>query len=269
MSLNLFIRPRIAVVEVYGIIGSSVRTGEYIRIFNRLRDDPSVRAVVLDINSPGGSVSASDYLHTGAAKLAAKKPVIAFIRGVGASGAYLLSCAANRTVAIPTAVVGSIGVISVRPVLRDLLQRLGIEVFITKSGPFKDMGYMYREPTEEERRKEQAIVDEFHSHFVEVVAEARHLDPETVRQFATGEIFTARQAHTMGLLDELGDLDRAVDIAMEMSKAPRRIAYVRPRLTLRQRLLGATATSLAHAVIGELEQALSVSWPNYYSHRRR
>ena len=116
--LSQWLNPdRIAVVEVTGALGSAVRTAEVVRIFRSLEENARVRAVVIDIDSPGGSVSASDYLHRALARGTARKPVVAFIRGMGASGAYLLGCAATKIVAIPSALVGSIGVLSIRPVL--------------------------------------------------------------------------------------------------------------------------------------------------------
>jgi len=171
---------RIAVVEITGAIGSAVRTAEYVRIFRSLEENASVRAVVIDIDSPGGSAAASDYLHRALARVTARKPVVAFIRGMGASGAYLLGCAATRIVAIPSALVGSIGVISIRPLLYEFLGRYGIGVSVTKSGRLKDMWYPFREPTEEEKQKEQALLDEFYEQFVSTVARTRNLDPEKV-----------------------------------------------------------------------------------------
>ena len=251
--LSRWLNPeRIAVVEVSGALGSAVRTTDYVRIFRSLEENVQVRAVVVDVDSPGGSVPASDYLHRALARVAARKPVVVFMRGMGTSGAYLLGCAATKIVAIPSAMVGSIGVISVRPLVYELLRRFGVGVSVTKSGRLKDMWYPFREPTEEEKQKEQALLDEFYEHFVTTVAAARHLDPERVRALATGEVFTAAQAQKASLIDELGDLERAIEIAMELGKAPRRLAYVRPRRGLRtmlsQRIAGALVEEVAMAV---------------------
>src|SRR5437588_5556368 len=114
--------PGIAVVEVTGVIGGTARPGELGRLFRRLREDRKTKAVILEIDSPGGSAVASDYLYLALRRLAAKKPVVAFVRGTGASGAYYLACAAHRIIATPSAIIGSIGVLSVRPVLVDLLE---------------------------------------------------------------------------------------------------------------------------------------------------
>jgi protease-4 len=247
---------RIAVVEVSGALGSAVRTAEFVRIFRSLEENVRVRAVVVDIDSPGGSASASDYLHRALARVSARKPVVAFIRGMGASGAYLLSCAATRIVAIPSALVGSIGVVSIRPLLYEFMRRYGIGVSVTKSGRLKDMWYPFREPTEEEKQKEQALLDEFYERFVSTVAQARNLDPEKARTLATGEVFSAAQAKEASLVDELGDLERAIEIAMELGKVPRRLAYVRPRRGLRTILFQRMASAFVEEIAAAVEQGL-------------
>jgi protease-4 len=248
--------PRIGVVEIFGVLGTTVRGAEYGRMLSALRDDPRIRAVVLDVDSPGGSASTSEHLHRAVAKVAARKPVIAFVRGAGLSGGYLVSCAATKIVAIPTAVVGSIGVISIRPVVAELLQRLGVKVFVTKSGAFKDMFQPFREPTDEEQKMLQGLVDEDYDWFVETVARSRSLEVERVRAMATGELFTARRGKELGLVDELGDLDMAVDMATELGKVPRRLAYLRPRRPILERLLGRTAQTLVQEVANEVEGRL-------------
>jgi len=247
---------RIAVVEVFGALGSAVRTAEFVRIFRALEENDRVRAVVVDIDSPGGSASASGYLHRALARVSARKPVVAFIRGMGASGGYLLSCAATKVVAIPGALVGSIGVISIRPLFYEFMRRYGIGVSITKSGRLKDMWYPFREPTEEEKQKEQALLDEFYEDFVSTVAKARNLDPERARTLATGEVFTASQAKEASLVDELGDLERAIEIAMELGKVPRRLAYVRPRRGLRTILFQRMASAFVEEIAAAVEQGL-------------
>ena len=131
---------RIAVVEVFGTIGGSVNSAGHERVFTAIEKDDKIRALVLDVDSPGGGVSASDYLYRSVARIAEKKPVVASIRGLGASGAYYISCAAQIIVASPAALVGSIGVLSVRPALRELLHKAGVRVSVNKSGHLKDMG---------------------------------------------------------------------------------------------------------------------------------
>jgi len=248
--------PRIGVVELFGVLGTTIRGPDYGRMLSTLRDDTRVKAVVVDIDSPGGSAAAAEQIHLDIAKVAAKKPVIAFIRGSGLSGGYLASCAATKVVAIPTAVVGSIGVISIRPVVSELLQRLGVKVFVTKAGTFKDMFQPFREPTDEEQKKLQTLMDEYYDWFVDAVARSRRLQPKKVRSLATGEMFTARKAKELGLVDELGDLDTAIDMATELGRVPRRLAYLRPRRAILERLVGRVAGGLVQEVAAEAERRL-------------
>ena len=215
---------------------------------------------MLDIDSPGGSVPASDYLHRRIARVAKDKPVVASIRGLGASGAYLIGCAAHRIVAIPGSLVGSIGVISIRPILQELLERVGVSVSVNKSGEFKDMGAFWRSATPEEEQKFQALIDEFYEDFVSTVAQARKLEEEKVRSIATGEIYRASTAMELGLVDELGDLDRGIDLAAELSGAPRRPVRMGPRRGLRARLLAPFAESLVETTVSEVERRL---WAGY------
>ena len=153
--------PRIAVVELFGPIYGGTRASEFVGLLDTLRSDARVKSVVLEVDCPGGSAPASHYLYGAVSRLASQKPVIAFVRGVGASGGYMVSCAATKIIAMPSSIVGSIGVILVSPVLKELLNRLGIDMSVTKSGPFKDMGAFYREATEEEEKKKQELINEF------------------------------------------------------------------------------------------------------------
>ncbi len=258
-----FQRQRIAVVEFYGTIGGSIKSPSYERIFSAIEKDRRLRALVLDVDCPGGSVAASDYLYRSILRVGKQKPVVACIRGLGASGGYLVSCAAHRIVAAPGAMVGSIGVISIRPVLQELLQRLGVAVSINKSGQFKDMGAFWRKATADEERKLQELVDESYRTFISAVAQARRMEEDRVRSLATGEVFWAPRAMELGLVDELGDVDRAIDIAAELSGAPRRPVAVRPRRGLRDRLFGAAAESLVDSLAAELERRMWASFFRY------
>ena len=258
MSIVLMnrLQRRIAVVEVFGIIGGAVKSPTMDRLMTQVREDPRIRALVLDIDSPGGGASASDYIYRSVLRVGQRMPVVASIRGTGASGSYMISCAAQRIVASPGAIIGSIGVISVRPVLEQLLGRVGVGVNVSKSGQFKDMGALWREATPEEQRKMQDLIDDTHAGFVAIVAESRGMDQDTVRELATGEVYLADRALYLGLVDELGDLDRAIDIAAELSGAPRNPVFLRPRRGLRERLFGPLAESVVQAVAEQVEQRL-------------
>ena len=244
-------------MELSGPIGSRIRSSEYGWIFDGLRRNNRVKSVLLVVDSPGGSSTDSGYLQSSIAKLSETKPVVAFVQGVAASGAYMAASPATRIIAIPSALVGSIGVISVMPILRGFLDRLGINIEVVKSGRLKDMGSFHREPTDEERKKEQELSDEIYNEFVDSVAKFRKLGNEQVRSFATGEIFTAKKALQLGLVDELGDQNRAIELASQLGNVPRRVVFQRPRRGLLQRFLplGVSSTLVNEAYI-RLEELL-------------
>jgi protease-4 len=258
LAAALNINPeRIAVTELFGAIGSPARTSEYVRMLKAVEENKRIKALVIDIDSPGGGAGASEYLYRAVQRVAKKKPVVAFIRGTGASGAYMVAAAATKVVAVPMAVVGSIGVISMRPMLYEMLAKIGVHMEVRKSGRLKDMFSSFREPTEEERQKEQALIDSFYRRFVQLVAEARDMPEDRVRELATGEVFTAEQAKDHGLIDELGDIDSAIDLAQSLANLEqRKVSYIRPHRSLRDRLLSGTAASMVDVAAWALESRL-------------
>ena len=253
---RLFPAGRVAVLRLYGPIGGGARTADWIELVRRLRESKKVPAVVLDVDSPGGSATASDDMFLALERLAARKPLIAAIRGTGASGSYLAALAAQRIVAQPHAVVGSIGVISAGPRIPLLLERLGVSVTENRAGRLKGMGAPWRDETDEERAKEQAVVDAFYDAFVSRVAKGRHLPEATARELATGEVWLGDEALALGLVDEIGDLERAVELAAEAAGVPARSAPVRLHRSLIGSLIGRFGTSLASAVADEIETRL-------------
>lgn len=253
---RLFPSGRIAILRLYGPIAGGARTADWIELVRRLRESQRVPAVVLDIDSPGGSATASDDMFLALERLAATKPLVAAIRGTGASGAYLAALAARRIVAQPHAIVGSIGVISAGPRLPRLLDRLGVSVSESRAGRLKGMGMPWRDETDEERAKEQAIVDAFYAAFVGRVARSRRLSEERARELASGEIWLGEQAVELGLVDEIGDVERAVELAARAAGVRARSAPVRLRRPLLGRLVGHLGVSLAAAVADEIEARL-------------
>lgn len=258
-------RPQsIAIVEMDGQIGPRLKSAEYVKLFRSLGDNNSVRAVVLDVDSPGGSAMASNHLYLAVQALARKKTVVAFIRGLGASGSYLFSCPAAKIVAIPSSIIGSIGVIAMRPLVYEAMEKIGVQMHTTKSHTLKDIGSSFRPPTPEEEAKEQALVDDLYQQFLEAVADGRKMTLEQVKTFATGEVFTGRRARELGLVDETGDLERAIDIAAELSGAPRKPVWVHPKRGLRDVIQGLTGGGLAGEVAAQLEERLLPKY--YYQH---
>ncbi|MBI4336522.1 MAG: signal peptide peptidase SppA [Chloroflexi bacterium] len=248
---------RIAVLEMHGVIGNSVRPAVHAPLLEAARRSRWVRAVVLDVDSPGGSATASHSLYQQVARVAAEKPVIAYISGVGASGGYYIACGATRIMAMPTALVGSIGVLSVRPVLEALLERLGVSIAMHKGGRLKDMGAFWRQSTSEEDAKLQEVVDDYYEAFIGVVAQGRKMAIERVRELATGEPFIAHRAKERGLVDELGDFDNVLDAAAQAAGIKRRVVYLRPRRPFLARFLAPMASQLADSLLETVEVHMS------------
>lgn len=209
----------VAIVDVTGVIaedpgysGTSPRT--FVNLLRRAETDPRIKAVVVRVNSGGGSPAAAEEMYRAIVRLRQQgKPVVVSMGDVAASAAYYLSAAADRIVANPSTTTGSIGVISQTFVFADLLAEHGVSVETIVSGPFKDAPSSFRPLTDQERAYMQEIVDDVLETFIDAVAQGRGLDEEYVRSLADGRIFTGRQAYELQLVDELGGLEDAVMLA--------------------------------------------------------
>ena len=218
---------KILLLPIHGIILDGpaggfgrVRTGivrQVKDILKLARDDANIRAVLLDINSPGGGITASDVIYHEIEKFKSEtgKPVVGLLRDVAASGGYYIAASAEEIVAHPTALTGSIGVIMPYWNIRDLLKKIGVRSEPIKSGQFKDMGSLARDITAEERRMLQGIVDEYLNLFVTVVHRGFTNRGVTITRkkletYCDGRIFTAKQAMQSGFVDKLGYYEDAV-----------------------------------------------------------
>src|SRR6266481_5075512 len=186
LSSALALAGRVGVVDVSGVIGSSEDVVEALRDFQHA---PSVKAVVVRVDSPGG--------------------------GVAASGGYYVASACDAIVANPGSLTGSIGVIMEMGNVQELLQKIGVQPEVLKAGAYKDMGSPVRPLTDEERTIFQQMIDSVHTQFITAVADGRKLDAEKVRALADGRIYSGEQAHDLGLVDKLGGLQDAIAMAGE------------------------------------------------------
>lgn len=212
--------------------------------------DQKVRGLILQIDSPGGTIAASDRIYNEISKYRrqTKKPVIAFLQGMGTSGGYYVAAACEKIVAEPTAVTGSIGVIMGHFVLQGLLQdKLGIEPVIIKSGQKKDWPSPFQQTSPEQR---QYIMDKLitpaYERFIKIVAQARTaLTVDQVRQLADGSIYGADEALENKLIDGIGYIDQAIEQIMRMAKLEQAqvVEYRRP-FSLLSGLFGETAESM-------------------------
>lgn len=261
MDFEQYLFPqRVAVVEMAGQIGARLNPRELARTLNSIGENPRYPAVVLDIDSPGGGAAASEALYLATKRLSDKKPVAAAIRGVGASGGYMIACAANPIFALPTSVVGSIGVIWTAPMISEALDRVGVKMRTRAAGEYKDMGSLFRETTPEEDEKLDALIHSVYERFVDIVAEGRpDLSREQVADLASGEIHTGAEAHELGLVDQLGDLSDAVEWAADAAGIEKRTTLVRPKRGLLQMLMTQGADSMAQALVDAFVDRLEVS----------
>ncbi len=184
------------------------------------REDESVRAVILQIDSPGGGLTASDQIHHEVGRLRESgKPVLAWAGSLMASGGYYIAVAADGIMANPTSTVGSIGVMMQHFQMRELMEKIGVKIDPVTSGEHKDLGSPFREMTPAERAILQQYVDASYARFVDIVARGRKIDPEKVRAMATGDIYDAETAKRLGLVDEIGYIEDAVAWAEEKAGA--------------------------------------------------
>lgn len=219
---------KIAVLPVAGtiaseapvVLGAATASPETLR--NQLRqatEDRRVRAVVLEVDSPGGGVVPTDQMHESIQEFKEEtgKPVVVSMGQTAASGGYYIATAADRIFANENTLTGSLGVIFSYLNFAEAAEEYGIEQEVVKSGPFKDIGSSTREPTEEELEILQTYVDEGYDQFVQVIVEGRGLSEEEVRELADGRVYSGQQAETLGLIDELGDLERAAEASRELA----------------------------------------------------
>jgi protease-4 len=225
------------------------------------REDDGVKAVILRLNTPGGSVVASDAIYRELTELRrAGKPVVASMGEVAASGGYYIASGAQRIVANASTFTGSIGVILVLVNLEGTAGKLGVEPVIIKSGRLKDIGSPFRTLTEEERQIFQEMLDDSYDRFVDVVAEGRHMAEADVRELATGRPYTGEQAKALGLVDRLGNLDAAVGVAMRLADLDRAtVVTYEPEVSL-QDFLSRGFPGAADPV-EELEEEVGVTGP--------
>jgi len=213
-------RDRLMVVNLSGMIVdkeggplffAAGNTGRVKKQLRKALKDEHVKAVLIRINSPGGTVASSQEIHKLVLQLREKgKPVIASMSDLAASGGYYVACAADRIVAEPGTVTGSIGVIMNLFNLQGIEEKLGIQPQVVKSGQFKDMGSPSRAMTAEEKALFQTIIMDSYDQFVTAVASGRQMETAAVRKLADGRIYTGRQALELGLVDELGGYDQAL-----------------------------------------------------------
>lgn len=193
-----------------GIVGTKM-----IRDLRKLKDDDDVKAVVLRVNSPGGSAFASEQIWHAVKELKEKKPVIVSMGGYAASGGYYISCVADTIVAEPTTLTGSIGIFGMVPNVKGLTEKVGLTYDVVKTNKYADFGNIMRPFNEDEKTLMQMMVTQGYDTFVTRCADGRHMTKEAIEKIAEGRVWTGEAAKKLGLVDELGGIDKALEIAVK------------------------------------------------------
>jgi protease IV len=206
-------KDKVAILEIKGVILDPQPTIEKLVKF---RKNEQVKAIILRIDSPGGGVGPAQEIYAEVKKTQKEKKVLASVGSVAASGGYYIACGAEKIMANPGSITGSIGVIVESLNIEELLKKIGLRSNVVKSGKHKDIGSPLRPMTEEERKLLQEVLDSIHEQFIQAVAEGRNIPVEKIRLLADGRIFSGDQAKSMGLIDFLGNLEDAIILAAQM-----------------------------------------------------
>jgi len=221
-----------------------------------------MKAVVVRIDSPGGSVGPSQEIHDEVVKLAKRKKVVCSLGNVAASGGFYVAVACPKIVAAPGTLTGSIGVISQFPNVKGLAERFDVKMETVKSGALKDAGNPFRDMTPEDRAYWQSLVDRVHGQFIAAVAEGRGLDAAKVRKIADGRVLTGAEAKDLGLVDALGNFYDAVDLVMKeagLEGEPRLVYAPEERTRFLEQLMGDAAGAVADAVSARVAREARVA----------
>lgn len=209
-ALSLLAGDGVGILQVDGAINDS---RDVLSELRRFRDAPWIKAIVLRIDSPGGAVAPTQEIFDELQKVRSKKPLIASMGGMATSGGYYIASACEKIVANPGTMTGSIGVIMQLNNVEELMKKIGVKGYNIKSGANKDIGSPFQALSPEGQAILQSLVDNVHGQFVRAVAKGRGLDETVVKKLADGRVYSGAQAKDLGLVDELGNLEYAIDLA--------------------------------------------------------
>jgi len=257
---SLSVGKKVGIIEVTGVITASREIIEQLIDF---RDDAAIKAIILRVDSPGGGVGPSQEIHEEVRKTVDIKPVVVSVGSVAASGGYYIAVPAQRILANPGSITGSIGVIMEFTNFQELLQKIGLRSDVVKSGEHKDIGSPIRPMSDADREILQAMIDDVHTQFIEAVADGRKMDPDAVRALADGRIYTGRQAMAAGLVDEMGNLQDAIKVAGELAGIegePKVVYPPKAKAGILEYLIQETVSQLRHGLQEQSSAGLSFIW---------
>jgi len=240
---------KVGVVEIIGAIADSK---DIIHNLKRFREDDSVKAIVVRIDSPGGGVGPSQEIFREIRKTSESKKVIASLGGVAASGGYYIAAGADGIVANPGTITGSIGVIMGYSNFQELLKKIGLVPVVIKSGEYKDIGSPVREMTKKEEEILHNLANQIHRQFIKAIAEGRGIEQSKVDKFADGRIFSGEEAKKLGLVDRFGNLEDAIEWAGRMGGIKGKISAVYPpekKLSVLKYLVNSSLKEVANRFI--------------------
>ncbi|MGC8937874.1 MAG: signal peptide peptidase SppA [Thermodesulfovibrio sp.] len=239
-------RGKIALINVKGVIVESKTVIDEIKQY---RKDPSIRAIVLRVDSPGGAVVPSQEIYEEIKRTISVKPVVVSMGSVAASGGYYISCPATKIIANPGTLTGSIGVLIEIPNIKGLLDKIGVKAEVIKSGKYKDITSPFKTLQSDEKEILQRLIDDVHEQFIKAVSEGRKIPLEKVKKIADGRVFTGIKAKELGLVDEVGDLDYAIKVAAQLGKIKGEPEIVTKKSTLFIELLKSDTESLIKKIL--------------------
>lgn len=257
---TLSLRDRVGVVTIEGFIGDSA---DIVDQFHQFSKDESIKAVIVRINSPGGGVAPSQEIYESIIQLKKNKKVVASMGSIAASGGYMIACGADKIVANPGTITGSISALMHFANAEELMKKIGLKSSVVKSGKYKDIGSPMRRMTEEEKALIQELVDDIYDQFLEMVARDRKISKEKLKTIADGRVFTGRQAKNYGLVDELGDMGYAVELAGKMAGITGKPELVYPKkksLKFWEYVLGDVASVIEGQILNRKSQFLGAQY---------
>jgi protease-4 len=257
------LRDKIGVVSVEGVINDSMDITDQLDEFAK---DDSIVAVVLRVDSPGGGVAVSQEIYDAVVELRKTKKVVASMGSVAASGGLLVACGADKIVANPGTITGSISAIMQFANFEELLKKIGLKSSVIKSGQYKDIGSPLRDMTPEEKVILQDLVDDIYNQFVDVIVKERKLPREKVIAIADGRVFSGRKAKELGLVDYLGDMKSAAKLASKLAGKNGKYDLVYPakkRTSVFDYFLESAATHISNSLKEKIESKSGISYLYY------
>ncbi len=256
---------KIGVIPINGVIKDADTITEQLIRFRR---DKGIKAIILRIDSPGGGVGPSQEIYSETRRTTQAKKVIASLGSLAASGAYYIAAGADKIVANPGTLTGSIGVLMEFITIEELLKKIGIEMQVIKSGEFKDIGALNRKMTDSEREMLLTLLEDIRNQFVTAVAKGRNMPRERVLEIADGRIFSGREAKKIGLVDSLGNFQDAVDVAKTMANIKGEVKLVYPVRKRRSILWDLLFKDLIDSIVNRIDRhygLLQYRWNGEFS----